>query len=79
MTVIVECTESNGDWTVGTRYAGDLGPGGFLYLKDDDQEDDYEWSADSFQKCNSETDEFETIWFLNGIEGVAFKEVEEQS
>jgi len=72
MSVIVECIETNGDWTVGHRYAGELVAGGFLALKDDD----FEWSADSRQEYDRETDEFETIWFLPGIEGVSFREIE---
>ncbi|MER1435068.1 hypothetical protein [Enterobacter hormaechei] len=76
MTVIVECIETNGDWTVGHRYAGKMVSGGFLALKDDDTEDDFEWTADSRQVYDRETDEFETIWFLPGIEGVSFREIE---
>lgn len=76
MTVIVECIETNGDWTVGNRYAGELVFGGLLALKDDDTEDDFEWSADYRQEYDRETGEFQTIWFLPGVEGVSFREIE---
>lgn len=75
MTIIVECTESNGDWTVGHHYEGELITGGFLALKDDDAGDDFEWSADSRQEYDREKDEYETVWFLPGIEGVSFREI----
>ncbi|BDH46425.1 hypothetical protein TUM12370_24690 [Salmonella enterica subsp. enterica serovar Choleraesuis] len=77
MTVIVECIEGYGDWTVGHRYAGELEAGGFIGLKSDDPEDDYLWSADSRQEYDRGTDTFATLWFLPGIDGVLFREVEQ--
>ncbi|MBK0003394.1 hypothetical protein [Erwinia sp. S38] len=74
MTIYLECIESNGDWTEGHVYKADPTGGGFYELSDD-SDDDFAWSADSREEYNRETEEYDTVWFLPGIEGVAFKEV----
>lgn len=78
MSVTLEFIETDGNWTIGQHYAGELTAGGFVDIYDDDPGDEDAWSADSRQEYNRENEDFETFWFLPGVEGVLFREIKSE-